>query len=107
MASYKAPSFNERTALAAQARQKALDALKAKPAIDPAVLAERAAAAAAKEAAKIAAAAEKKAAMLAEKARIAEEKAALALANAPKPPKTEEQKKAERDARYAARKANR
>ncbi len=106
MASYKDPGFQERTALAAQARQKALDKLKAKPPIDPAVQAERLAAAAAKQAAKEAAAAEKRAAILAEKTRIAEEKAAIAAAKAVvKPQLTEAEKKAERDARYAARKA--
>jgi hypothetical protein len=105
MASYKDPGFQERTALAAQARAKALEKLKAKPPIDPAVVAERQAAAAAKEAA----AAEKRAAKIAEKARMEEEKAEAkraALAAIPvKKVLTEEEKKAERDARYAARKA--
>src|SRR3546814_3341024 len=41
MSAYKDPSFQERTALARQARQKALDQLKAKPPADEAVLAER------------------------------------------------------------------
>ena len=58
MASYKEPSFKDRAALSAQAKQAALEKLKAKAPIDPAVAAERAAARAAKEAAE----AEKKAA---------------------------------------------
>jgi len=51
MTSYKQPDFAERAALARSAKQKALDQLRAKPPVDPAVLAERQAAAAAKEAA--------------------------------------------------------
>lgn len=105
MASYKAPNFNERTALAAQAKQKALEALKAKVPLDPAVVEERKRAAEAKEAAKIAAAHEKKAAREAEKERIAAEKAAAIAATPVKIEKTDAEKKAERDARYAARKA--
>src|SRR3546814_11342335 len=41
MSAYKDPSFQERTALARQARQTALDQLKAKPPADAAVLAAR------------------------------------------------------------------
>src|SRR3546814_12205743 len=52
MSAYKDPSFQERTALARQARQKALDQLKAKPPADEAVLAERNAARIAREQAK-------------------------------------------------------
>src|SRR3546814_17427942 len=52
MSAYKDPSFQERTALARQARQKALDQLKAKPPADEAVLAERNAARIAREPAK-------------------------------------------------------
>src|SRR3546814_2224939 len=52
MSAYKDPSFQERTALARQARQKALDQLKAKPPADEAVLAERNAARIARERAK-------------------------------------------------------
>ena len=62
MASYKDPSFQERTALAAKAREKALAALAAKAPIDPAIAAEREAARLAREAA----AAEKSAARKAE-----------------------------------------
>ena len=41
MAGYKEPGFQDRVAAAAQARQKALAKLQAKPAPDPAVLVER------------------------------------------------------------------
>ena len=103
MASYKDPSFQERTALAAKAREKALKALAAKPALDPAIVAEREAARLAREAA----AAEKSAARKAEIAQAkADKKAAAeaALAASQKPVPTEAELKAARDARYAARK---
>ena len=51
MPSFKDPSFQDRIARAAEARQKALDQLKAKPAADPAALAARQAERAAREAA--------------------------------------------------------
>jgi hypothetical protein len=98
MASFKAPDFNDRIKLAAAAKQKALEALKNKPKVDEAVLAERRAAAQAKEAL----AAEKRAAR--KEARALE--AAAKEAAKPKP-KTPEELKAARDARYAARKASR
>jgi len=41
MASFKDPGFQERTASANDAKLKALEKLRAKPAIDPAVVAER------------------------------------------------------------------
>lgn len=103
MASYKDPSFQERTALAAKAREKALKALAAKPALDPAIVAEREAARLAREAA----AAEKSAARKAEIAQAkADKKAAAeaALAASQKPVPTEAELKAARDQRYAARK---
>ena len=94
-------TFQERIARAAEARQKALDKLRAKPPIDPAVLAERQAAQlkraeadAAKRAAKAAALAEAKEAKA----------AAAAAAAAVAAPPTEAELKAARDARYAARK---
>ena len=101
MASYKDPSFQERTALAKQAREKALALLAAKPAPDAELIAQRKAAREAKEAA----AREKSAAR---KAAIAEAKAAkLAASQVPEKPKpTEAELKAARDARYAARKQN-
>ena len=87
-------------ALAAAARQKALDKLKAKPPVDEAVLAERRAAREAKEAAEAEKRAAKKLAMEQAKA----EKEAAKKAAAPVQ-KTAEELKAARDARYAARKA--
>lgn len=103
MASYKDPSFQERTALAAKAREKALQALAAKPPIDPAVVAEREAARLAREAA----AAEKSAARKAEIAQAKADKKAAAEAAvlaSMKPVPTEAELKAARDERYAARK---
>ena len=99
MASYKDPTFEERTALAKAAREKALAKLAAKAPLDPAVVAERKAAAEARDKA----AAEKSAA---KKAAIAEAKAAkleAAKVVVPAGP-TEAERKAARDARYAARK---
>ncbi|HQV03041.1 MULTISPECIES: DUF6481 family protein [unclassified Novosphingobium] len=100
MASYKEPSFQERTALAQQARAKALAKLAAKPAPDPAEVAKRQAAAAAREQA----AAEKRAAAKAAQAQAKADK--LAAAAAPPEPTgpTEAELKAARDERYAARK---
>jgi hypothetical protein len=104
MAAYKNPSFQERNALAQQARQKALDQLRAKPPVDEAVLAERTAARLAREqaeaearAAKLAAREQAKADKLA-KAQEAEQTALAAVGQ------TEAEKQAARDARYAARK---
>ena len=102
--------FQERVARAAEAKQKALDRLKAKPPVDPAVAAERQQARLAKEAkqreqraakeeAKRQAAADKEAAAL---AAAEAAKAAAAAAEAERP--SEAELKAARDARYAARK---
>ena len=100
--SYKDPSFQDRVGSAAQAKQKALDRLKAKPAADPAVAAERQAARLAREAAQ----AEKRAAKKAAEEQAREQKAAAAekakAAEVAAP--TEAELKAARDARYAARK---
>jgi hypothetical protein len=108
MAGYKEPGFEDRVAAAKRAKEQALARLQAKPAVDPAELAERAARAQEREAAK----AEKRKAALAEReAKRAEQKAkaeAAALAAMPPPPKpelTEEERKAARDAKYAARKS--
>ena len=103
MASYKDPSFEERTALARQAREKALAKLAAKPALDPAVVAERKAAQAAREKAVAEKSAAKKAAI--EQAKADKAAAAEAAAEAAKAPVvSEEELKAARDAKYAARK---
>lgn len=96
-------SFQDRVGQAAEAKQKALDRLKAKPPVDPEVAAARQEAARQREAK-----AEEKRAAKAEKAKAAEEaKAADAAARAAAsaPPPTEAERKAARDAKYAARKS--
>jgi hypothetical protein len=98
--SFKNPTFQDRAGQAADARQKALEQLRQKPPRDEKLVAERIAAAEKREAAK----AEKAAAKKAADAAAAEKKAAEAAANAPA---TEAEKKAARDARYAARKNRR
>ena len=120
MASYKAPSFQDRIAAAGSAKQKALDALKAKPPVDEALMAERRRAreekdqaiaierAAKAEAAALAKAlkAERKAIELAAEAeKQAAAEAAAALKAARLTPPSAAEMKAARDARYAARKA--
>ncbi|MEO7247247.1 MAG: DUF6481 family protein [Novosphingobium sp.] len=117
MAGYKEPGFQDRVALAAKARDAALAKLKAKAPIDPAVVAERIAKAQEREAAQLARAAqkleEKRLAAEAKAAAIEAEKEAAAEAarlaeppaKAKKPKQTDEEKKAERDAKYLARKA--
>lgn len=99
MASYKDPSFQDRTALAQQAREKALKLLATKAPVDEAEVARRKAAREAKEAAEAEKRAAKKAAMELAKA---EKKAAAMVPEVAKP--TEEELKAARDAKYAARK---
>ena len=96
-------SFQDRVGQAAEAKRKALERLKARPAVDPAVAAARQEAARrreAREAEKRAAKAEKAKADV--EARAAE---AAAKAGASVPPPTEAERKAARDARYAARKS--
>jgi hypothetical protein len=95
--------FQERVARAAEAKQKALDRLKAKPPVDPAVAAERKQARLAKEAKQR----EQRAAKEEAKRQEAADKAAAALAAAEKAAAerpSEADLKAARDARYAARK---
>jgi hypothetical protein len=102
MKRYKEPAFQDRINAAARARTEALAQLRAKPPIDETVLAARAEAQAAKDA------------VAQEKRRIAklaaDERKAAKLARAqeaappPKPELTEAERKAERDARYLARK---
>ena len=103
MTAYKAPTFADRQAAAAAARDKALAKLKAKPPLDPELVAERKAAAERKQAA----AEEKRLARIVEREAAKVEAAAAAEAAKAliKQPMTEAEKKAERDARYAARKA--
>lgn len=95
-------TFQDRVARAAEARQKALDALRSKPPVDEKVLAERHAARLKREAAEAEKRAARKAAIDAEREAKAA-KAAAKLAAAPAP-LTEAEKKLARDARYAARK---
>lgn len=118
MSAFRDPAFQDRIALAAKAKQAALDKLKAKAQapVDEAAIAARIEARRAKEAAE----AEKRAAKAAareeerlarqaakeEAKRLAEEEA-LANAPKPKPELTDEERKAIRDARYAARKQKR
>ncbi|QIK79359.1 hypothetical protein G7077_11045 [Sphingomonas piscis] len=109
MASFKNPSFQDRQAAAADAKQKALDQLKAKTPKDEEVLAQERAAWTAKQQklaedrqvkAELAAAAKAERAAAKEAAKAAEELKAARLR-----PATPEEMKAARDARYAARKA--
>jgi len=107
MSSYKAPDFTERAALARQAKQKALDVLRSRPAPTEEELAECKAAALKREAQAEEKRQAKREAMEREKAERAERAAAAEAAKAEAEAalvKTEAQKKAERDARYAARK---
>lgn len=113
MPAFKDPSFQDRVASAANAKQKALNQLKAKPPVDEAVMAKRREEREAREqvlaqerAAKAQANAAAKAEKAALKAReLAEAEAAAALKAARLKPATPEEMKAARDARYAARKA--
>lgn len=106
MAAYKIPDFTERAALAREAKQRALDQLRAKPAPDAETVAARQAALAARETAAAEKRAAKLAAMQAAKAEKAEAKAAAEEARkaAIVEPPTAAELKAARDARYAARK---
>ena len=93
-------SFQDRIANAAKAREKALAKLKAKAPMDPKTVAERVERQKKREARDAEKVEAKKAAKVAADA----EKAAKAAASAPL---TEEELKARRDAKYAARKARR
>jgi hypothetical protein len=107
MKGYQEPSYQDRTGRAAEAKQKALDKLKARPAPDAAALAAGREASRAREAVR----AEKRAARQAERDEAAAHKAARADEAAVRAEEneggripTEEERKAMRDARYAARK---
>ena len=107
-------SFQDRAAQAAEAKQKALEQLRARPPVDEKLAAERMAAGQARDAVKAEKAAGKKAERTAaaevavkDAARAANADAAAAKAVATALPKTEAEKKAARDARYAKRKARR
>jgi len=105
MPSFKQPTFEERTALAAKAKTAALEKLRAKPPIDDAVIAQRREAAFVREAAQAKVREERLAARALEKQqkseRIAQQAAAV---SEPVRAKTEEEMKIVRDAKYAARK---
>ncbi len=104
MGRFKEPSFNDRVAAANSAKAKALELLKNRPSFGEAELAERAERRRAKEAAE----AEKRATAKAvrEAAKGAKEQGDRDAPGAaqPKVP-TDEERKAARDARYAARKS--
>lgn len=115
MAGYREPGFQDRTAAAAKARSAALERLKAKAPIDPAEQARKIAESEAREAAKLAKREAAKAAKIVEietaaAAAQAEADAAAAAAQAAADAiaanveLTEAERKAARDARYAARK---
>ena len=107
------PSFQDRVAAAAKAKQKALEQLRAKPAVDEALMAQRrqareareqivAAERAAKQEAIATAKADKEAA---DAVALAEAEAGAALKAARLRPPSAAEMKAARDARYAARKS--
>ncbi|WP_447726368.1 DUF6481 family protein [Sphingomonas koreensis] len=107
MAAYREPGFAERVALAARAKSEALARLKARPPIDEAEQAARAARTLAREAATAEKRAAKRlaneAAATAKRAQAIEVSAAVD-AQADEAMPTEADRKAARDARYAARK---
>jgi hypothetical protein len=102
MSFYKLPTVQERNAMAAKAKQAALEKLRTKPPVDEAVLAQRREAELAREAALAQAREDRLAARALEKAQkqAATEQATKAAPKALTP----EEQKALRDARYAARK---
>ncbi len=105
MASYKQPTFQERAAVAAKAKQAALEKLRAKPPVDEATLAKRREAAMVRDAAKLKASQEKLAARELEKAMKKDRSTKdVVVAKAAAPTMSDEEQKAIRDAKYAARK---
>jgi hypothetical protein len=92
---FKSPSFQDRIGSAADAKKKALEQLRSRPPVDEKTAAERLARSVARQARDEEKAAAKKAA----------QKAASDAKAAVPPPPTEAERKAARDARYAARKA--
>ncbi len=100
--SFKEPSFQDRIGSAADAKKKALEQLRSRPPIDEKVLAERQARRLERETRDAEKAAAKQAAR---QAAIDSDAAAAASKAAIPPPPTEAERKAARDARYAARKA--
>lgn len=106
MKSYSGPSFQDRVDRAAEAKQKALDKLRAKPPVDEKIVAERQAARLKREAAEAEKRAARKAATEAAKeAKAAAKAEAQSKAASAPAPLSEAEKKLARDARYAARKS--
>lgn len=105
---YKEPTFRDRANLSSDAKKKALEKLRNKPPVDPAVVAERQAAAARRDEKDAERRAAREAAV--EQARLdkiaAEEATRQAAEDAVRSAaEAEVERKAQRDARYAARKA--
>jgi hypothetical protein len=98
-------SFKDRAGQAADAKQKALDQLRARPPVDEKVAAERIAAGQQRVAAKAEKASAKKAERQAATDTAARDVAAAAAEAAAAAPRSEAELKAARDARYAKRKA--
>lgn len=103
MRSFKDPSFQDRIGSAAEAKKKALDNLRSKPPLDEKLVAERQAARLKREATAVAKRDARKAADQAERDSKAAEQEQQAAAASALP--TEAERKAARDARYAARKS--
>jgi hypothetical protein len=104
--SFKDPSFQSRIGSAADAKQKALDNLRSRPPMDEKVAAERQAARLKREAADAERrSAKKEKEQAAEQGRAAEAAVAAETAATEAAPATEAERKAARDARYAARKS--
>ena len=102
--SFKNPTFQDRIGSAADAKKKALEQLRAKPPLDEKTIAERQA----RQVERDAKDAEKAAARKAARQAAIDAQAAQAAANeAAAAPLTDAERKAARDARYAARKARR
>ena len=100
MSSFKDPSFQDRAVQAAQAKQKALEQLRLRPEPDEKAVAERKAAGVRRETAQTE---KREAKRSATEAKAHSKASAAARAAVPLP--TETERKAARDARYAARKA--
>ena len=112
MKAYQNSSFQDRVNQVAKAKQRALDQLRAKPPMDPAVVGARIAASSRKEAAEANRRASRKVAEQAAAQAAADEQAAAEAAEAARiaairPAPTEEERKLARDAKYAARKNRR
>jgi hypothetical protein len=107
MPSFQAPNFKERAELAKQAKLKALEKLKNKPALDPAVVEQRKKAEAAREAAQEAKRQAKKEELAAREAeKLAKKLAAIEAAKEAEKARMQKEiaDKLARDERYAARK---